>query len=183
VRGAYSSFDEVSALVARPGNRTRAELRYLYLHYFDAIVDDDLCWKLRLNFVLPVMNTLQSRFIDLVRGSAAVAVLLHHYLKHYAGNGAYAVPDFGQEAVMIFFVLSGFVIAMVSETNERDFVTFAIKRLSRFYSVVVPGVVILLGCYVLTMHIIRRFTPEMKISSMALSKQSQPSPLRITTRF
>jgi len=100
-----------------------------------------------------VINTLQSRFIDLVRGSAAAAVLLHHYLKHYANNGAYAVPDFGQEAVMVFFVLSGFVIALVSETNERDFVTFVIKRLSRFYSVVVPGVVILLGCYVLTMHI------------------------------
>jgi peptidoglycan/LPS O-acetylase OafA/YrhL len=99
------------------------------------------------------MNTLQSRFIDFVRGSAAVAVLAHHYLKHYANQGAYAVPDFGQEAVIVFFVLSGFVIAMVSETNERDFVTFAIKRLSRFYSVVVPGVVILLGCYVLTMHI------------------------------
>ena len=76
-------------------------------------------------------------WLDGLRGLAAGAVVLHHAL-------LYAVPtlggswsetiDFGQYGVLLFFLVSGFVIAM-SFDRYRDAGRFWIGRLFRLYPV------------------------------------------------
>ena len=39
---------------------------------------------------------------------------------------------------MVFFVLSGYVIAYVTDQKEKDWASYAASRLSRVYSVAVP---------------------------------------------
>jgi len=51
---------------------------------------------------------------------------------------------YGAPAVTVFFVLSGYVIAYVVATRERDARTFTISRISRLYSVVVPALAVTL---------------------------------------
>jgi peptidoglycan/LPS O-acetylase OafA/YrhL len=51
---------------------------------------------------------------------------------------------YGHSAVIVFFVLSGFVIAFVTDTKERTWPRYAASRLSRVYSVAVPTVALTL---------------------------------------
>jgi peptidoglycan/LPS O-acetylase OafA/YrhL len=83
-----------------------------------------------------------STYLDLVRAVCAIAVVFHHYSKHIAPAFPRGFPDVGQEAVMLFFVLSGFVIAHVARRSENDPVVFAAKRLARIYPVAIIGVVL-----------------------------------------
>ena len=46
--------------------------------------------------------------------------------------------------MIVFFVLSGYVIAYVTATKERDWVSYSASRLSRVYSVAVPAIVLTL---------------------------------------
>lgn len=71
--------------------------------------------------------------LDLIRSSAAVYVVLHHTLRH-ADIGHFRILfSFGQEAVITFFLLSGFVIHL----NERDRLSkigcYASRRIFRIY--------------------------------------------------
>lgn len=54
-----------------------------------------------------------------------------------------AVP--GHDAVIVFFVMSGYVIAYVSERRDRPFSRFAIHRLARLWSVLVPALIVSLA--------------------------------------
>ena len=49
---------------------------------------------------------------------------------------------YGWDAVKVFFVLSGFVIAYVAETKSNSLPLFFRDRLSRLYSVVVPAILV-----------------------------------------
>ena len=49
---------------------------------------------------------------------------------------------YGPEAVNIFFVLSGFVIAYVADTREQSARSYAISRAARIYSVAIPALVV-----------------------------------------
>ena len=44
----------------------------------------------------------------------------------------------GRTAVLVFFVLSGFVIAWVSDTRERTLEEYGLSRVARLYSVIIP---------------------------------------------
>ena len=46
---------------------------------------------------------------------------------------------YGRTSVIVFFVLSGFIIAWVTETRERTFEDYAFSRIARLYSVIVPA--------------------------------------------
>jgi peptidoglycan/LPS O-acetylase OafA/YrhL len=81
-----------------------------------------------------------SLYLDLVRLFASLLVVLYHSTSVYnPGNVLFAL---GHEAVVIFFVLSGYVIAFVAETKEKTLTEYSVSRISRIYSVAIPAIVI-----------------------------------------
>lgn len=101
------------------------------------------------------MNKNESIYLDLVRSLAALDVVFGHACELYdlplAGR-------WGHHAVMVFFVLSGYVIAHVAETREKDLRTFLIARLARLWSVLVPALVLTLVCDIL----VRQFGQDLR---------------------
>jgi len=101
-----------------------------------------------------------SSHLDLMRGLAAIAVLVSHlrniFFVDYAEllssrKGAlvaivYFTTDLGHQAVIIFFVLSGFLIAgsvIKSTVDSRwSWRSYLIKRGSRLYVVLIPALVL-----------------------------------------
>src|SRR5277367_4863950 len=62
---------------------------------------------------LNLRGTLAGAHLDLLRGAAALAVLLGHIRLHFFSPSShlyYYYPDVAHEAVMVFFVLSGYLI-------------------------------------------------------------------------
>ncbi len=92
--------------------------------------------------------------LDFLRGMAALAVFLGHLRtfvfvpygdlsSHNPINAAvWTLSGFGHQAVMVFFVLSGFFItksALEDDAKHRfNWQTFLIKRLSRLWVVLIP---------------------------------------------
>ena len=89
------------------------------------------------------LNRATSLYLDLVRPMAAMIVLFSHISQHGLTGGQLQVFAYtGVEAVDVFFVLSGFVIAHVHATREADWRAFAISRAARIYSVAIPALVL-----------------------------------------
>lgn len=90
------------------------------------------------------MNKTFSLYLDLARFLAAVLVVMSHYVRFGILNGSAAayLPDLGREAVIVFFVLSGYVIAYTAENKKLSFREYAIARCSRIYSVAAPALII-----------------------------------------
>ena len=84
------------------------------------------------------MNKPFSIYLDLVRFTAACLVYLWHSNKRLLMVDVPPAASFGHSAVVVFFVLSGFVIAYVTDQKEKDWASYAASRLSRVYSVAVP---------------------------------------------
>ena len=84
------------------------------------------------------MNRVTSIYLDGIRFSAAVVVFLDHY--SMMGNTWlwWAFP-YGSEAVLAFFVLSGFVIGYVTERRETTATAYAVNRMARIFSVALPA--------------------------------------------
>lgn len=74
--------------------------------------------------------------VDVLRGLAALWVVLSHYLPHwnrYLGWAPVIVPNlWGQYAVWLFFVISGFVIFSTLD-RSKSVADFAVLRFSRLY--------------------------------------------------
>lgn len=86
-----------------------------------------------------------SRYLDLFRVLACLVVVLSHLGHgHMVGGFLWPFTYLGNEAVMAFFVLSGFVIAYVSDQRERALGDYAAARLARLYSVVIPAMLLTL---------------------------------------
>ncbi len=89
------------------------------------------------------MNSATSLYLDLVRFSAAMVVLFSHASsQHLSGGMLWEVGGYGMEAVVVFFVLSGFVIGYAAEERERSARNYVINRMARIYSVVLPALVL-----------------------------------------
>ena len=89
------------------------------------------------------MNRITSVYLDLVRFLAAVVVLLVHLrYERFTSGWLLSFKNYGNDAVMVFFVLSGFVIAYCVDQKERTPADYAISRLSRLYSVVIPALLL-----------------------------------------
>lgn len=97
--------------------------------------------------------------LDVVRGAAALLVVLSHarlYLHTAIGEDIGGQPawakialmptSFGKESVAVFFVLSGLLVGgqVVRQLrrNAFDAPTYAVNRLSRLWSVLVPGLLL-----------------------------------------
>jgi len=90
-----------------------------------------------------------SLYLDLARFLAAVAVFIHNAKKESITSGFLApFGQFGDEAVIVFFVISGIVIASVAHSREHTAASYALARLSRLWSVVIPAIIltIILDC-------------------------------------
>jgi peptidoglycan/LPS O-acetylase OafA/YrhL len=82
-----------------------------------------------------------SIYLDFVRATAAIAVLLFHAAGNEFG-GKWLQPFVGHSGtlgVIAFFVLSGFVISYTADTKEREFGIYITNRLARLWSVVIPA--------------------------------------------
>jgi peptidoglycan/LPS O-acetylase OafA/YrhL len=81
-----------------------------------------------------------SSYLDVLRVVAAMTVLVNHYLPSLFGVDPSFIP--GHDAVIVFFVMSGYVIAYVSEERDRPLARFTIHRLARLWSVLIPSLVL-----------------------------------------
>jgi peptidoglycan/LPS O-acetylase OafA/YrhL len=81
-----------------------------------------------------------SSYLDFLRIMAALTVLLSHYIPTLFKVDPNFIP--GHDAVIIFFVMSGYVIAYVGDTRDRPLERFAIHRLARLWSVLIPALAI-----------------------------------------
>lgn len=89
------------------------------------------------------MNPALSLHLDGLRAGAAAVVLLSHFAyERFTGGRYLAIRDFnlGSDAVVLFFVLSGLVIAYAAETKDRSGASYVFSRATRLYSVAVPAV-------------------------------------------
>lgn len=107
---------------------------------------------------MPLIVKINHSFLhlDLLRGVASLLVFMGHLralmflgditeLNNY-GKGLFFITGFGHQAVMIFFVLSGFFIVRsvvkLFERNEWSFKVYLINRLSRLWLVMIPALII-----------------------------------------
>src|SRR5216684_7017015 len=96
-----------------------------------------------------IMRRETSLYLDLARILAASAVFVHNAKKESITSGFLSpLGQFGDEAVIIFFVISGIVIAYVTHQRENSAVSYALARLSRLWSVIIPAVIltVILDC-------------------------------------
>lgn len=93
------------------------------------------------------MNKSLSVFLDLLRLGAAMLVLVGHMAEVFAVRLPDLVHHSAKEGVAIFFVLSGFVIAFVTDGKERDWRSYARSRWLRMLSVVPLALVVLCLCF------------------------------------
>lgn len=104
------------------------------------------------------MNSNLSSFLNLSRWLAAFLVVISH-IRHlifvdykdvqYKGifiKGFYFISGFGHEAVILFFVISGFLVGGLTlkrwHKQEVNLRTYTSARVSRIYTVLVPALVI-----------------------------------------
>ncbi len=89
------------------------------------------------------MTPAVSLYLDLVRFFAAFVVLLSHFgYTRISGGGYLVFRGFGSDAVVLFFVLSGYVIAYVAAQREQNLRDYTVSRLARLYSVALPALVV-----------------------------------------
>jgi len=84
-----------------------------------------------------VNTTKKLEKLEAIRGAAAVYVVCHHTIPRdieWLGMKLGLLLSFGQEAVITFFLLSGFVIAYSFERSaDKSFGTYFANRLCRIY--------------------------------------------------
>lgn len=102
------------------------------------------------------MNKSLSIYLDLARFLAAATVFIVHANYDRITGGLPVVSllkDFGNDAVMVFFVLSGFVIAYVSDKKEKTLREYFSSRFARLYSVTAPALILTVVVDYLGSHI------------------------------
>jgi peptidoglycan/LPS O-acetylase OafA/YrhL len=84
-----------------------------------------------------------SSYLDLVRFLAAMVVFLGHASgMDWTAGFLWQLGGYGDTCVVIFFVLSGFVIAYVTDVKERTWEVYFSSRAARLWSVVLPALVL-----------------------------------------
>nr|WP_315206509.1 acyltransferase [uncultured Albidiferax sp.] len=108
-----------------------------------------------------------SLYLDLIRFLASLAVFFDHLASREISGGV--IPTvmgiYGQAAVTIFFLLSGYVISFVVQSREKEFKIFAINRVARLYSVILIALPLTLIFDALGMHFSPVFYEQKKILS------------------
>ncbi len=88
----------------------------------------------------PALAPALSLYLDAWRVVAALAVVLCHFSSRRMSGGLFwQLTPYGAQAVDVFFVLSGYVIAFAADSREAAPRAFAIARMARLWSVAVPA--------------------------------------------
>jgi peptidoglycan/LPS O-acetylase OafA/YrhL len=106
-----------------------------------------------------------SIYLDILRFVASLTVAIGHFPNKGFSGPSIPILDLGHSAVIIFFVLSGYVIAYIAQRDKTLFI-FAINRMARLWSVTIPAVFL---TYVLFL-IGRHFNPSIYNSILATDK-------------
>jgi peptidoglycan/LPS O-acetylase OafA/YrhL len=88
------------------------------------------------------MNPAFSLYLDAVRVVAALLVIVYHSNLRLLTTDKLPLSGHGHGAVIVFFVLSGYVIAWITATRETTPHAYWTSRLARFYSVALPVVLV-----------------------------------------
>lgn len=91
------------------------------------------------------MNKGFSNYLDVLRFGAAFIVLISHFAYPRFTDGRHLWVrelNLGSDAVVLFFVLSGLVIAFVAQTKDQGLRQFAFNRATRLLSVALPALVL-----------------------------------------
>lgn len=88
------------------------------------------------------MNKSASLYLDFLRVIAAFGVLFVHANLSFFSNGLYLREELGHKLVMVFFVLSGYLIAFTVDKNNKGAIKYLVDRTSRLYSVVFPALIL-----------------------------------------
>lgn len=88
------------------------------------------------------MNRSFSIFLDLMRVVSALAVVLYHSNLRLLTTDKLPLANHGHAAVIVFFVLSGYVIAHITDTRENTPAEYWSSRLARIYSLALPVVLL-----------------------------------------
>ena len=86
------------------------------------------------------MEKSYSTLLDFSRFAAAILVVLHNAEQILKDKNLSIVASFGHDAVIFFFLLSGFVIGYVAENKEKSLSEFVVARIARLYSVAIPSI-------------------------------------------
>ena len=89
------------------------------------------------------MTPRESIYLNFLRAFSSLAVVIDHAPPLFDMPDA---PRWGHQAVMVFFVLSGYVISSVAETRETTARAFITARLARLWSVLFPAVLLTIVC-------------------------------------
>lgn len=94
-----------------------------------------------------------SLYLDAVRFFAALVVFLGHFATYALSGGLFwQIAPFRHDAVIVFFVLSGFVIAHAVAKGEHDVRVYVANRAARIYSVAIPAIAITLASDFVALH-------------------------------
>lgn len=83
-----------------------------------------------------------SIYLDLWRFVAALLVVAYHSNVRLVIEQKLPLSSHGHAAVIVFFVLSGYVISYMAATREAAPLDYWASRLSRFYSLTIPAVLL-----------------------------------------
>lgn len=135
-----------------------------------------------------MLNPHRYIWLDLVRGLAAIAVCASHLrnglIVDYGQYSAIQQPNIaqklfyfttglGHQAVIIFFVLSGFFVggSILNDRKYFNFIKYMITRLSRLYIVLIPALIItyIIDCILMV------YSPDVLTGTYNLTSNSLPS--------
>jgi peptidoglycan/LPS O-acetylase OafA/YrhL len=104
------------------------------------------------------MDRKTSVYLDLLRVIATLSVFIGHFsYEQFSGGFFSKIGGFRNDAVMIFFVLSGYLIAYVVNQKDKNLSGYFISRFSRLYSVLLPAMIL-----TITLDFIGRYSnPEL----------------------
>jgi len=103
----------------------------------------------------PAANPLRARgsfstYLDLLRFTAALLVVLEHSVLIGILPRTRGLTDLSHEAVVVFFVLSGLVVAASSLRPEASGRGYVVSRMARIYCVALPALAVCYGVMAIT---------------------------------
>jgi peptidoglycan/LPS O-acetylase OafA/YrhL len=106
--------------------------------------------------------------IDVLRGLAAILVVLQHSVEHYDNALIHYIHqnviNFGQIGVLVFFMISGYVIPYSQASSGRDLKAFWLARIFRIYPLYLAVILINL---VIAFALFRTVIPNLGPSLLA----------------